>query len=355
MTIKHDNIIYMSDIPEIGGTTTYVLEMAKKYKDRDIAVVYKSIHPKILSKLIPYCKCYKLTDSDTIECKVCIINYDSSVCEQVKEGKIYMVFHGDYSHEAYTMYPELKERIDGYIALTDYLKKVVKDKFGVTAKKCYNPLTIGTAEKEKPLVLLSATRLSEIKGKDRMAKLGEALNKANVNYIWYVYTDSEQVINNPNIIYMKPRTDIDRIINTADYVVQLSDTEALSYTINEALYRDIPVIVTPLPYLDEIGVKDKENAYILQFDCSNVDEVANEIWKKPKFKFEKLKDSYDTILAKGKSQYQEDLKTKVRVRSLIDDFLDMENNELRNTDDVWYTNKNRADYLVDLGYVTIEK
>lgn len=352
MTIQHDNIIYMSDIPEIGGTTTFVLEMAKKYKDRDIAVVYKSASPKILNKLIPYCKSYKLTDTDTIECKVCIINYDSSVCDQVKEGKIYMVFHGDYSHEAYISYPEFKERINGYIAVTDHVKKVVKEKFGLTAKRSYNPLTV---DKEKPLILLSATRLSEIKGKDRMIALGEALNKANVNYIWYVYTDDERVINNPNIIYMKPRTDIDRIMNTVDYVVQLSDTEALSYTINEALYRDIPVIVTPLPYLDEIGVKDKENAYILKFDCSNVEEVAKEIVKKPKFKFEKLKDSYDTILAKGKSQYQEDIKTMVQVRSKIDDFLDLENNESRNKDDVWYTNKNRAEYLQELQYVDIIK
>lgn len=223
MEIKHDNIIYMNDIPNIGGTSTFVLEMVKKYKDRDIAVVYKFAEIEILSKLVPYCKAYKLTPEDTIKCKVCIINYDSSVCSQIVEGKIYMVFHGDYSHEAYTSYPEFNDKITGYIALTDHLKKVVKEKFGITAKKSYNPLTVDT---KKPLVLLSATRLSEIKGRDRMVKLGEALNKAKVNYIWYVYTDSERAINNPNIIYMKPRTDIDRILNTGiDFGIQLSDTE----------------------------------------------------------------------------------------------------------------------------------
>ena len=206
----------MSDIPNIGGTSTYVLEMAKKYKDRDIAVVYKSAEAEFLQKLVPYCKTYKLSPGDKIICKVCIINYDSSVCDQINdEAKIYMVFHGDYSNEHYTSYPELKKRINGYIALTDYLKKVIKDKFGVTAKKSYNPLTV---DKTKPLVLLSATRLSEIKGRDRMVALGKALDKAKVNYIWYVYTDSERPINNPNIIFMKPRTDIDRILNTGiDY------------------------------------------------------------------------------------------------------------------------------------------
>lgn len=250
--IEHDNIIYMNDIPQIGGTTTFVLEMAKKYKDRDIAVCYKNADKDILNKLTPYCPTYKITEDERIKCKVCVINYDSSICKQVIEGKIYMVFHGDYSHEAYTVYPEFDERIDGYIAITDHIKKVVKEKFGITAKKSYNPLTV---TKDKPIVLLSATRLSEIKGRDRMIKLAEALDRAKVNYIWYVYTNDERKTNNNNIILMKPRTDIDRIINTADYVVQLSDTEALSYTINEALYRDIPVIVTPLPYLDEIRSK----------------------------------------------------------------------------------------------------
>ena len=350
MTITHDNIIYMNDIPNIGGTTTFVLEMAKKYKDRDIAVVYKTADREILNKLVPYCPAYRITEEDRIKCKVMIINYDSSICNQVEEGKIYMVFHGDYSHEAYTVYPELNERIDGYIAITDHIKKVVKEKFGVTAKKSYNPLTVN---KDKPIVLLSATRLSEIKGRDRMIKLAEALDNAKVNYIWYVYTNDERTTNNPNVIIMKPRTDIERIMNTADYVVQLSDTEALSYTINEALYRDIPVIVTPLPYLEEIGVRDGENCYIVNFDCSNVDEVAKKIEKKPKFKFEKLKDSYDTILAKGKSQYQEELKTMHQVECTVTDFYDLEQKTLRNKHDIWFTNKLRADHLVSLGLVKI--
>ena len=67
MIIEHDNIIYMSDIPNIGGTSTFVLEMAKKYKNRDIAVVYKTAEDEILSKIIPYCPTYKLSEYVTIK------------------------------------------------------------------------------------------------------------------------------------------------------------------------------------------------------------------------------------------------------------------------------------------------
>lgn len=82
--------------------------------------------------------------------------------------------------------------------------------------------------------------------------------------------------------------------------------------------------------------------------------MAKKIEKKPKFKFEKLKDSYDTILAKGKSQYQEDLKTMVKVTCIIDDFFDMEEKVLRQKHETWYANKVRADHLISSGLVKDE-
>ena len=39
MEIKHANIFYVRNIHAIGGVETYVYELAKKYKDYDIAVV----------------------------------------------------------------------------------------------------------------------------------------------------------------------------------------------------------------------------------------------------------------------------------------------------------------------------
>ena len=70
------------------------------------------------------------------------------------------------------------------------------------------------------------------------------------------------------------------------------------------LFRNKPVIVTPLPYLEEIGVKDGKNAYIMEFDGSNVDKIAKNITKIPKFEFKKFKDNYDKFLIKSKSTYE---------------------------------------------------
>lgn len=106
-------------------------------------------------------------------------------------------------------------------------------------------------------------------------------------------------------------------------------------------------------------MKDGENCYIVNFDCSNIDDVAKKITKKPKFKFEKLKDSYDTILAKGKSQYQEDIKTMVQVKCIVPDFKDIRATEeqgqdvIRTENEVWLTDKLRAEFLEDLRLVDI--
>ena len=348
MIIEHDNILYMTDIPQIGGTSTYVLEMVKKYKDLDIAIVCKSIDFDFARKLWNYCKVYQLNPEDQVKCKVCIINYDTSMLDQIEADDIIMVVHGDYANENYEQYPDFKHpKITKVISLTQHLQKSLKEHFDVDSEVHFNPLSV---ENKKPLVLLSATRLSKVKGKDRMIKLGEALNKAEVDYIWYVFTDDEEEINNPNIIYMKPRTDIGSFMIFADYVVQLSDTEALSYTINEALYRNIPVIVTPLPYLDEIGVKDGVNAYILEFDCSNVEDIAKKITKKPKFKFEQIEDGYEKVLHKGKSKFQKELKTPEEVKC-IQIFWDLEALKWREEGEIWTTNKVRADYLRSINKV----
>lgn len=312
--IKHNNIIYIRDFSELGGVETFTFEMIKKYKDLDIAVVYVTAHDSQLERLKPYCKTYKHI-GQKIDCKVAIINYDISIIDFITEkAKIYQVVHGDYSHEAYTWKPPTHDRITKYIAVTKYVADNFKRITGLTnVTYNYNPLTID----DKPyLKLVSATRLSKIKGKERMIRLANCLSNNNIDFIWYVFTNDRDSINNPNVIFMKTRRDVDKWIRDSDYLIQLSDTEALAYSINEALYRNVPVIVTPLPYLDEIGFKEGEHGYILNFDCSNVDEVVKKMKTIPKFKFEPLEDNYIKFLAKGKSKYKIEKTKKVKVKCI---------------------------------------
>lgn len=363
MDIKHDNIIYVRDISQIGGVETYVYEMVKKYQDLDIAVVYKTAHFKQLERIKKYCRTYKHTNEKII-CKVAIINYDVSIIDYISEdAEIYQTIHADYENSAYTWNPPKHQRIKEYIGITKHICESFKR---ITGNKniilSYNPLTI---ENEKVLILVSATRLSKIKGKDRMIRLANALTNAGINYIWYIFTNDTEEINNPNVIYMKPRLDVSKWISQADYLVQLSDTEACSYSINEALYRNIPVIVTPLPYLEEIGVKDNINSYILKFDCSNIDEIVKKIRNVPSFNFNHLEDNYKNILAKSQSSYKEELKMKFLVQA-TDKYERTNTNDIEltalhgtryvpKTGEQWEVNFARKETLVELGFVTVIK
>jgi len=363
MDIVHDNILYIRDFSEIGGVETFIWEMVKKYKDRDIAVVYKSAHQNQLQRVKRFCRAYKHTNQK-INCKVAIINYDTSIIDYItsdiwkenakKDEGIIQVVHGDYENPAYPCKPPTDDRIKLYVGVTKYICESFKRITGLeNVTYGYNPLTI--EEDEPCLKLISATRLSKIKGKDRMIKLANALDNAGINYIWYVFTNETDTFNNPNIIFMKSRLDVSRWLKDSDYLVQLSDTEACSYAINEALYRNIPVIVTPLPYLEEIGVKDGVNAYIMNFDCNNIDHIVQNIKKVPKFKFEHLEDKYADILAKGKSRYEEEKEMEVRVRALqrFEGIKDAERDVYPKAGDEWVTSYERAEYLLSNAVIEI--
>ena len=312
--IEHDNILYIRDLSSLGGVETFVWEMAKKYQDYDIAVVYKTADEKQLTRLKKYCMCYQHI-KQTIKCKTAIINWDTSIIDFIEEGAdIYQVIHGDYTNPVYTWKPLTHPRIKKYIGVTKYVEEGFKKLTGCNnTTYIYNPLTI---QDETMLILVSATRLSPIKGKDRMQKLANALDNAGIKYIWYVFTNDTNAIKSENVVYMKPRLDVGRWISKADYVIQLSDTEACSYTINEALYRNIPVIVTPLPYLEEIGVKNGVNAWVLNFDLSNINYIVENINKKLKFNFKHLEDRYDELLSHTPSHFKEDKVMKVKVEAL---------------------------------------
>lgn len=298
--IEHSNIIYMPTISPLGGIETYVYELVKKYRHLDIAVVCNSIDEKQRTRIARFCPVYIHTNQ-LIKCKVAIINYNQDIIKYIdKKAKIYQTIHADYTSGYYPQKPKPNERITGYIAITKYLEERMN--YLGNMIMCYNPLTI---EKHSYLTIVSATRLHKHKGPDRMLQLARALDRLEIDYIWYVLTEDTTTISHPNMIMIKPRLDVYKWLDIADYVCLLSDTEACSYTINEALYRNIPVITTPLPYLEEIGFKDNETGYVVDFDCSNINEVARKMIYKPKFTFKQLEDKYDEIFTKDKCIYKE--------------------------------------------------
>jgi glycosyltransferase involved in cell wall biosynthesis len=184
-----------------------------------------------------------------------------------------------------------------------------------------------------------------------MIRLAEELDKANIDYVWYIFTTDTGGINNDNVIYRKPTLDVRKWLQHADYVVQLSDSEACSYTINESLLLGTPLIVTPLPYLEELGIKDNENCYILSFDLSNISDVVKKIKNVPKFDNFKLpSDIYDKWIVKGKSKYKEELKMRYLVEALNTyeegNIVDNELLRIPKEGEKWEVSRERLDVLL---------
>lgn len=301
--IEHANIVYMPNISALGGIETYVYELVKKYRNLDIAVICKKIDRAQRKRIQKYCPVY-VHKEEQIKCKVCLINYDQSILDYI-EGDVYQVFHADYSTGLYDM-PEKDPRIKGYIAITKYQQKKMGEILNTKMMLSYNPLTI---EDEKPIVIVTASRLYKNKGTDLMQEFANKMDASGVKWLWIILTCDKDVIESPNVVFIDNRLDVDKFLSMATYVALFSKAECCSYTLNEALFRNIPILTTPLPYLEEIGVKDGENAYIITED--NVDEVVKKITKVPKFTFKRFEDSYGSIFYDKKSTYKPTGKVKV--------------------------------------------
>lgn len=301
--IEHANIVYMPNISALGGIETYVYELVKKYRDLDIAVICKKIDRAQRKRIQKYCPVY-VHKEEQIKCKLCLINYDQSILDYI-EGDVYQVFHADYSSGLYDM-PEKDPRIKGYIAITKYQQKKMGEILDTKMMLSYNPLTI---EDEKPIIIVTASRLYKNKGTDLMQEFANKMDASGVKWLWIILTCDKDVIESPNVVFIDNRLDVDKFLSMATYVALFSKAECCSYTLNEALFRNIPILTTPLPYLEEIGVKDGENSYIITED--NVDEVVKKITKVPKFTFKRFEDSYGSIFYDKKSTYKPTGKVKV--------------------------------------------
>ena len=295
---KYANVFYVPHFNIIGGIETYIYELVKKYKDLDITVVYSDISSdrNQLNRIRKYARVIKLGE-EKIKCERLFIMYRCNI-DVFEADYIIQITHADY--KAQKLIPNKDPRINEHYAVSKAVAKTYEEISGLETKVCYNPLTI--EKTKKVLLLISGTRLTKEKGKARIEILANKLDEAGIPYLWLIFTNDKNAINNPNIVYMKPRLDIRNYIAIADYIVQLSDTEAWSYSVLESLCLSTPVIITPIPCFDEMGIKSGVNGYVLPFDMKEIpiEDIYNNI---PKFTFKAPKDIYDKLLIHKKKTY----------------------------------------------------
>ena len=314
--MEYTNIYYFYYLSDIGGTETFLYELSKKYCEYDLTIIYRYANQNQLARLKKYVRCVQFRDGMEIKCKKAFFNYGTDIINSIKADEYIFVIHADYEdmqkRGQLQKLPDLS-KINKFVAVSKRAAAGFQAVTGRAVEVSYNPFEI--RKPNKVLNLISATRLSKEKGKNRMIKLAEALDKAKIKYIWTIFTNDTNSIDNPNIIYMKPQLDILDYIANADYLVQLSDNEGFCYSVVEALCAGTPVVVTPCPVFKELGLEDGKNCYIYPFDMENIN-VQKLVDKIPQFTYQPPQDSWDKLLIQKPSTYQEELNTIYEVEAL---------------------------------------
>ena len=284
------NAYYFSRLSPIGGIETFLYQLAKANQDKDITFYYRSADFKQLKRLSQYVTCEQYQKGRKIVCDkfFCNFNMDPIINDDVVANEKILVVHGNYDWLGAEHAPR-NEKIDRVIAVSKDSAEAYTRITGIPCEVCYNPLEVD--EPNKVLYLMSATRLDvnteNIKGTGRMEKLIEALNryceKHGTDYVYFIFS-TNRPIEDPHIAWMDPRIVLSGFQNKVDYGIQLSDNvEGFCYTTHEFLSYGVPMVLTPCNVYKECKVTD-DMAIFLDFDCSNVDDVVEQMFTR-KFDF----------------------------------------------------------------------
>lgn len=262
-------LLYYSWVQQIGGVETFFYnfctEMSEFY---DIAILYDKCDSKQIQRLRRLVPCYHNGDHK-IMCDTLIINGIFDKIPQKVDAKRKIRLVHTCKIEKYKILSVPKDCDE-----TIFVSEASRDSFNEKGKIISN--IPGGIKTKKALILISATRLTNEKGYDRMLKLADKFRKNDIPFIWFVFTAHNDKTFPEGFVKLPPTLDIKPYIAKADYLVQLSDVEAFCYSIQEALQLKVPVLTTPIKVLPEVGFKTGENGYIVPF---NIEEMSDEAIK----------------------------------------------------------------------------
>jgi hypothetical protein len=317
------NVFFFHTINTIGGVETMFWELAKKYhKKFDITIVYLNGDAEQIKRLKKFVRVVKFKN-EPIECEKAFFNYQTEpFISHLTAKHIYQIVHADFELQK-NIKPNIDPRVNSYIAVSRRVAQAFYNVTGIECEVCANPLTLEPI-KNPPLWLCCAQRLTAEKGGKRIKELISALDKdSEIKYYMTIFSNAREDVNSPNVAFMPSRLDIRPYIYGCDIFVAVSDSEGRCYSVGEKLgYGTGKLLLTPCPSFFEQGANE-DNAIILNFDLSNMDEVVEEIRKVYRSKkirrtFEPTmpEDEWDKFLVAGKPTYKGDKAYLVRTTDI---------------------------------------
>lgn len=345
------NAYYFRYLNKIGGIESHLKYLSRKYaKKYEMVVFYKKADLQQLEDLKKSVRCVQIGEKDFVRCKKLFCCFNREILDQCQAEKKYLVLHGDYkdmvvrkqlSMDALPVDP----RIDEYLGVSQLVCDSWYELTGIKARNVSEPVVLNKVE--KPLLFVSATRLTPEKGWSRMQALARKLDEQGVNYTWFIYTNSPQV-ETKNMVFLPPRHDITDKIGAYDAFIQLSDNEGFCLSVVEALMRGVPVIATDLPVLKELGVNDS-NSILLPFDMNNIpiDRIKNV--NQLKFKYTPPKDRWSSVLDHSPVQSENMIKVVACRGYQVKNLIDAQLGRIPVPGETWMVSRSRYEDLVAWG------
>ena len=268
--LKTQVLIYVTVLRAIGGIETWTYNFCQQmHKFYDITVLCDkepdekqkrrllSIADVVVNSSIP------IVCDTAINCRVAM-----PLPKNVQYKHKYQVVHTCKLKENWN----LVESAERTFYVSEASRKSYNDN---TGEVLYN-MTYPQPIYRKPLLLVSATRLSWEKGGSRIHRLARMLKSRGFLFTWLVFTDQEPQETIDGLVYRKPTFNIREYIQQADIYISLSDQESFGYSIVEALELGTPVLTTPIDVLPEIGFEEGVNGFTIPYNveqCKNLEEI----------------------------------------------------------------------------------
>lgn len=341
LPVKSKVIIFINQLWIIGGIETFIFHLARLFENEDIVLLVNTIPEPQKKRLEQYIDVVQYSPSTEYECDTLImLRILDRTPRNVTFKQSVQMCHACRTNGSWN----IPQNHDFIVNVSQASKDSFGDEGGMVI---HNPIF---TDKTKALILVSATRIpAPDKGDNekRMRKLAQMLNEANIPFVWFNFSEG-QIPNPPRgMVNMGIQMDIRPYIASATYLVQLSDSEAWSYSILEALTQNVPCIVTDFPSAKEMGIEDGKNGYIVPFDM-NFD--VTKLQKVPKFTYE-----YDNEAIKKQWKKIFDRKIKTKKKKLVDVQIIQQYNDLLlgrivNPGERVPMSLDRARQIIELGY-----
>lgn len=303
-------VIYCEHCATVGGISTVIYNFChymRKYYD--ILILYEHMDDMQIKKLSKIVNVQKWNPYKNFVCDTLILNrLTDTVYANIWSKQTVQICHACR---------QINYRIPQDRDILINVSEAAKDSWGQEAEKGTVIHNMSLVNSDKCLLLVSATRVNTIdKGQNdqRMRKLAEMLEKADIKYLWLNFADGSLRDMPKSFINMPATENVQPYIEKADYLVQLSDAEAYSMSILEALSLNTAVLSTPFGSLLEEGFEDEKTGYIIPFDM-NFD--VKKLLNVPKFEFkydnEAIIRQWRDILGKTKPKQKYDPNNRVKI------------------------------------------